>query len=86
MLVSFDENILGQYGEILNHLHDTYLSDFYSENNVMPTENIIKVLRLPSITKRGVDLDSFTSMYGVWRYLNVKTESHAPPVWFPMVS
>ena len=84
--VTFDDEIIKAYSEIMSYLNMSYFSQFYSAENTMPSEEVKAALQSPKMKKHGVDIDSFDTVYGIWRYLNVSSNSCSQLLRFPLVS
>ena len=86
VLVCFEDEVLEAYSEVLKYLYESNLEQFYQDENIMPTEEIKKILQSKSMKKKRVDMDSFKTNYGLWRCLNVVNQHDQNPVRFPLVS
>ena len=71
VLVYFPKPLLDAHVAFLEHIYKSSLAPFYSAQNVMPNSNVRDILKTPAMMKKGIDLDSFNTSYGLWRYLNV---------------
>jgi hypothetical protein len=78
LVVNFPTDLLQAWGDVIDHLYQGYLKWAFSSHratNPLPEARIERALgALP----RGwnLDIDSFKSMYEVWRKMNVEVDPH----------
>ena len=82
VIISFSDELLNAYGEVMDYLFDHYIKQFYGTDDDLPDEDLIEaILDSDVFKKKKVDYDSFMTYICIWKKLNVDRD---PSLKFPL--